>query len=201
MKNIKVIYKDGLEIDYSNVRIIKSLDEYSKVVDLIADYFDISINEIKEIETLVGHGYTNLTAHGLTIDSVIGNRINSMSPKDKDRKRIANYLTTLKGSVITDQIKFLLEGNMLVIQKNYSYFTIPYPLKDDEKYIKNYIITDSDKVYTEDDIKVKKWLGIHSKHYYAFIDKIHVCDDKGNYKFNNSKDAQKAAEKYLKKLN
>jgi len=180
--NIKVNHK-GLWLEYTHHYFIQSLEDYKDYLSLLNNRFTASKNEIKNNETFIGHGHSYLTG----ISGMFCGMINDKA----ERAPMLAHLTFLHGTVVSQQVKHLLQGDKLVINQNGGYF----PIKPTQEY-KCTII--ANKQYTESDIKVSKWQ--HGSHYYAKIGKIDVIDKIGNTKWNTRQGAKQAAIQYLKKL-
>jgi len=166
---------------YSDVILIDSLESYQEYYENFKNKFTIAESEIKTLKNFSGHGHSTLA------------QIVSCLHEDKsDREPMLFHLKKLQGTLLANQVKDILNGNKLVINKHGGYTII---FKDDE-----YRILETDeKKYTRKDIKINKWFG--GKHFYAKISEIDVVDEFGNVKWNTEEDATKAAEKYIKKLN
>lgn len=181
---LKVKYKDCW-IKYTDYYLIDSIEKYQEYLDILSNKFSVSECEIKSLNSFVGHAHTDLT-------SIVGFLSGGMKEKKEDRIHMLIQLKKLYGEVMSNQIKSLLDDQILLINSKGGYFSIN---KNDE-----YIILDTNnKKYTKNDIKISKWFG--GTHFYAKISEVDVIDESGNVKWFTEEDANNAAEKYLIKLN
>ena len=180
--SIKVEYK-GNWIEYTNCYFIEDLDEYKIYMQELNAKFAVSESEIRNNKTWVGHGHSQLTAI-----AGMGNMIENI----EEREPMIFNLKLLHGRVLSDQLRCLLNGKKLVINKNGGYF----PISSDQKYE---IIEINNDNYSENDIKIKKWWG--GLHYYAKVGNVDVVDDFGNVKWNSEKEAKEIALKFMQDLN
>lgn len=170
---------------YSDVYFIDTIEMYGEYLEEFNNKFSISESEIETLKTFVGHGHSDLTT--------IAGFLSGGMVEDRNKRTPMMYeLKRLKYTVMVNQIKSLLDGEILVINSKGGYF----PIKQDDEYR---IIETDEKKYTSKDIKINKWFG--GKHFYAKISEIDVVDEFGNVKWNTEDDATNAAEKYIKKLN
>lgn len=169
---------------YSDVYFIDTIELYGEYLEEFNNKFSISESEIETLKTFVGHGHSDLT-------TIAGFLSGGMVEKKEDRTQMMYELKRLKYTVIVNQIKSLLDGEILVINSKGGYF----PIRQDDEYR---ILETDEKKYTSKDIKINKWFG--GKHFYAKVGEIDVVYN-GDVKWNTEEDATKAAEKYMKKLN
>lgn len=181
--NIDVKVRDYW-MKYTDCYFIDSLDSYKDYITELNNKFLVSESEIKNIKTFIGHGYSFLT--GLS-----GLFCGMINEKEKREPMLA-HLKYIQATILSNQIKLLLDGNKLVINKNGGYF----PINLDQEYNINEI---GGERYTEKDIKINKWWG--GNHYYAKVGNIDVIDDNGNVKWNTEKYAHDMAIKYMNRLN
>lgn len=180
--NIKVNIKNHW-IEYTDCLFIQDLNDYKSYIVELNNKFAVSESEIKNNKTWIGHGHSQLTAI-----AGMGNMIEDI----EKREPMLFNLKILHAKVLSNQLKDILDGKKLVINKNGGYFTI----KPNDKYEILEIKNDN---YTEKDIKVNKWWG--GVHWYAKVGKIDVIDEFGNIKWNTESIARKKANEYLNKLN
>ena len=180
--NIKVEFK-GNWMEYTDCQFIESVEDYKVYMHELNNKFAVSESEIKNNKTWIGHGHSQLTAI-----SGMGNMIENK----EDREPMLFNLKLLHANILSGQLKYLLDGCKLVINKSGGYF----PIKTDQKYEVVEIGNDN---YIEKDIKINKWWG--GSHYYAKVGKIDVIDDDGNVKWNTEKRAREIALKYMHDLN
>ncbi len=179
MNRYNIKHKNGLL--YENVFIVKDLSDYNEYFQILNSKFDVSKNEIKNPKVINNtHEHSDLT-----------DAIKFLASMHQNKDEMLKFeLVKLESTVITNQIKYILDGNVLIINKNGGYF----PSKENE-----FEIIEEIKEYKKSDIKISKWIG--GKHFYCKIDNIDVVDDKGNVKWNSEEDAEIAGEKFLEKLN
>jgi S-adenosylmethionine hydrolase len=180
--NIKVEFK-GCWMEYADCIFIESMDDYKVYMQELNNKFAVSESEIKNNKTWIGHGHSRLTAI-----AGMGNMIENI----EEREPMLFNLKLLHARVLSDQLKDIMEGKKLVINKSGGYFSI----KPDQKY--EVVAIGNDK-YTESDIKIKKWWG--GLHYYAKVGEVDVVDEFGNVKWNTEKRAREIALKYMHDLN
>lgn len=181
--NIKVNFKNNW-MEYTDCYFISNLDEYKNYILLLNNMFLVSETEIKNLKTFMGHGHSLLTGISGTFCGMIDSK--------EERKPMLAHLKYLHATILTDQLKHLLNGEKLVINKIGGYF----PIKLGQEFELTEI---NGKKFTKKDIKVNKWWG--GKHYYAKIDNIDVVDDDGNVKWNTEQYAYDVAIKYMYYLN
>jgi len=182
--NVKVEQK-GYWLKYSDCLFIRDIDDYKLYMTELNNKFTVAENEIKNNRTFIGHNHSMLTG----VAGIGCGMIDEIS----EREPMLANLKLLQGSVLGNQLKDVLDGLKLVINKNGGYFSI----KPDEKYEIEEI--SGNYQYTEADIKIDKWFG--GKHYYAKICEIDVVDESGGTKWNTYEYAQKVAVKYMHILN
>jgi hypothetical protein len=139
---------------------------------------------VKNNETWIGHGHSQLTA-------VAGMFCGMIDEKD-ERGPMLGHLKLIEAQVMSSQLKSILKGEKLVINSRGGYFPIHV---GGEFTIKSC----TGGRYTEDNIKINKWWG--GKHYYAKIAAVDVVDEHGNVKWNTKKHAMDVAKAYMIKLN
>lgn len=181
---LKVKYKDCW-IKYTDYYLIDSIEKYQEYLKIFNNKFSVSESEIKCLKTFMGHGHSDLT-------TIAGFMAGGMIEDKEKRLPMLFQLKKLYGEVISNQIKSLLDGEILLINSKGGYF----PIKKNEEYI---ILDTNNKKYTKNDIKINKWFG--GTHFYAKISEVDVIDESGNVKWFTEEDANNAAEKYLIKLN
>lgn len=180
--NIKVEFK-GNWMEYTDCIFIENMDDYKVYMQELNNKFAVSESEIRNNKTWLGHGHSQLTAI-----AGMGNMIENI----EEREPMLFNLKLLHARVLTDQLKDIMDGKKLVINKSGGYF----PIKPDQKYEVVAICNDN---YTEADIKTNKWWG--GSHYYAKIGNVDVIDDFGNVKWNTEKRAREVALKFMHDLN
>jgi hypothetical protein len=181
--NVKLKLKNYW-IEYPNCYFIDSLDSYKEYMAELNNKFLVSESEIKNIKTFIGHGHSFLTG--------LSGLFCGMIEEKEDRTPMLAHLKYLQATILSDQLKHLLAGEKLVVNKDGGYF----PIKLEQEYKITEI--DGDK-FTTKDISVKKWWG--GKHYYAKVGNVDVVDDYGDVKWNTEQYAYDVAVKYMNKLN
>lgn len=181
--NVEVNFK-GYWMEYTNCYFIDSLDSYKDYMTELNNKFLVSESEIKNLETFMGHGHSYLTGLSGLFCGMIGSK--------EERGHMLAHLKYIQAMVLTDQIKHLLLGEKLVINKNGGYF----PIKLEQEYKITEISGDR---FTTKDISIKKWWG--GKHYYAKVGTIDVIDADGNVKWNTEQYAYDMAVRYMNQLN
>lgn len=181
--NVEVKMKDTWS-KHTNCYFIDSLKTYKEYNLELTNKFLVSESEIKNLKTFIGHGHSLLTG----ISGMFCGMINDK----EEREPMLVSLKMLQANLLANQLKSLLEGEKLVINKNGGYF----PIKPDQEYK----LTEIDgNIFTTKDIKVQKWWG--GRHYYAKVGNIDVIDDDGNVKWNTEEYAYDMAVKYMNQLN
>jgi len=181
--NIKVKFNEHW-MEYTNVDFIDSLESYKKYMIEFNNKFTVSESEIKNLKTFIGHGHSMITG-------ISGMTCGMIHEKEKRGPMLFN-LKLLHATVLSDQLKHILNGDKLVINKNGGYFAIT----NNQEY--EVVKIDGDN-YIEKDIKVKRWFG--GKHYYAKVGNVDVIDDYGNVKWKTEKRARESAVKFINELN
>ena len=181
--NIKVKIKDYW-MKYTNCYFIDSLDSYKDYMTELNNKFLVSESEIKNIKTFLGHGHSFLTG--------LSGLFCGMIEVKEEREPMHAHLKILHATVLSGQIKSILNGEKLVINENGGYL----PIKPDQEYK---ITEISGERFTTKDIKIKKWWG--GKHWYAKVGNIDVVDTDGNVKWNTEQYAYDMALKYMNQLN
>lgn len=171
-------------INYTDCYFISNIKDYKEYVVELNNKFKVSESEIRNNETWMGHGHSLLTG--------VSGLLSGMIEEKSERMPMLYNLKRLHGAVLSDQLKDILDGKKLVINKNGGYFSIK---KDQEFKVKEI----KGKLYTEKDIKVKKWFG--GNHYYAKIDNVDVVDNDGNVKWNSEQYAFEKAIEFMNELN
>jgi len=169
---------------YTNCYFIQNIEEYQEYFQELNNKFAVSESEIKNLETFMGHGHSLLTG--------VSGMFCGMIEQKECRKPMLAHLKILQGSVLGDQLRHMLDGDKLLIQKTGGYFPIK-PTQEVE------IMELIDRKYTVDDIKVSKWFG--GSHYYAKVGTIDVIDEYGDVKWNTEKRAHERAVQFIEMLN
>jgi len=170
--------------EYSNVYFIRTLDEYRVHLQEINNKFSVAENEIKNLDTFVGHGYSALAG--------LSGLFCGMIDKKSDRMPMLNHLKRLQGTLVVNQVSDILDGKVLVINKKGGYF----PIKPSDEYTFKCI---ESRKYVESDIKTLSWRG--GAHYYAKVGNIDVVSRSGDVKWDTHHEAYSEAVKYIEKLN
>lgn len=169
---------------YHNYIFIESIEEYKEYLLKLTNGFIIAKSEIETIESFVGHQHSNLARLGSLFTG-------EMIEKKENRQPMLNTLDIIECKVIANQLKQLLVGNKLAINKNGGYF----PITDKT----NYKITEiPEENELNPNIEIKQWYG--GKHFYAKVKGIDVVDEFGNVKWNTEEQAIFVAEKFLEQL-
>jgi hypothetical protein len=182
--NIEMNFK-GHVMKYNDYYLINNLEEYKYYLEELNNKFIVSESEIKTLNTFIGHGHSLLTGIAGTLGGGMKNNIDEREP-------MLAALKVLQGTVICNQLKNLIDGYKLAINKKGGYFMI----KDSDEYTATEVGKD---VYTESDVITHKWWG--GQHYYVKVGNIDVIDALGNVKWNSEKTAMEIGILYMNKLN
>lgn len=171
-------------MEYTDQYFISGIEDYKEYMQILNNKFAVSEDEIKNIETFIGHGHSILTG--------VSGMFSGMIDKKEKREPMLSHLKLLQAKVLSDQLRHVLNGDRLAINKLGGYF----PIKPDEEI--EFIETKND-IYIESDIKIKKWHG--GSHFYAKVGNIDVVDEFDNVKWKSEKKAKEKSIKFIHNLN
>jgi hypothetical protein len=174
MKNVNIKAHNGLF--YQDLLLIDNMD------DLNYYHENIYSNNIKDVVISICDKIKNNKLH---CDNTIAEKYENVTNEHGSIRLLSKFTSR----AIENRINAVLNGKILLINKNGGYFYL-----DSGDIIENINIK-----YTEKDIKITKFDG--GKHFYATISGISVIDDEGNNKWNTHEYAHSVSVKYLEQLN